>query len=432
MKRISRLRVKIVLSIVSVLAVILAIILVLLNVVLIEREIDETMEFLQGMANNGGAPQHSAPSRMMRLFRTMPAPVSDMPSADDDDDDNDFPVRLGIIGLRNSFAVRLDETNQIAAVIHRHPIPYTTREINGIIDKILLEHDEQGLMQGLLYYIKRLPHGERLICIASMQSDMQVSRVLIAYSVVVFVFALIIAFGFSWVLSGFIVRPVKEAFLKQKTFISNAGHELKTPIAVIGANLDVLLSDHADNKWLQYIKTENERMGQLVKGLLFLARTDADRLPMALCPFDFSLAVENSVLPFESIAFEQGKTLDIAVPPGFTCVGDEHQIKQVIMILVDNAIKNSVRGGVIRVSASADGKKLVVKVYNDGRGIPKEDFERIFERFYRGDESRARDTGGYGLGLPIARTIVQAHGGTISVASAYGSWAEFTVTLPRR
>lgn len=434
MNRIANLRARIIVSILSVLALVFALAIIFLNASIFYREVKDAQRFLQTMARNEGYAKLTSPMRLHRLFRKFPKDVDVKPALEAEKDseiDNVFPIRLEIVGFRTSFSVKLSADNQILDVIHLRPLAYTDAEIKNIVKKVLARKSKQGLVMGMLYYIEEHDDGQRMLCIVNMQSDIKVLQMLIMYSVICYLLALIVAFAFAWFLSGFIVRPINEAFKKQKDFISDAGHELKTPIAVIGANVDVLMADHGDNKWLQYIKAENKRMGLLVKDLLYLARTDVDRAHYEFCPFDFSSAITNSVLPFESLVFEQGKKLELEVEPDLMCVGSEQQIKQVAMILVDNAIKNSDKGAVIRVRVFAEGRKLFLKVYDTGHGIKKEDFERIFERFYRTDESRARETGGYGLGLPIARTIVLAHGGSISVASKYGAWAEFTVTLSR-
>ena len=153
---------------------------------------------------------------------------------------------------------------------------------------------------------------------------------------------------------------------------------------------------------------------------------------MSFFDFNFSNAVENSVLPFEVVAFESQKTLELDVQKGIICNGDEKSLKQIFIILVDNAIKNSEEGAKIRVTATSDDKKIVLKVYNTGSGIPKDELEKIFLRFYRSDSSRVRKTGGYGLGLAIARTIAEDHGGTLTATSEVGHWAEFTLTIPKK
>ena len=138
------------------------------------------------------------------------------------------------------------------------------------------------------------------------------------------------------------------------------------------------------------------------------------------------------MLPFEVIAFESQKTLSLNIQKGIICNGDEKSLKQIFVILVDNAIKNSETNDKISVTASADEKKILFKVHNTGAGIPKEELEKIFLRFYRSDYSRARKTGGYGLGLAIAKSIAEDHGGTLYASSEVGKWAEFTLVLPKK
>ncbi|MBQ2481928.1 MAG: GHKL domain-containing protein, partial [Treponema sp.] len=234
-----------------------------------------------------------------------------------------------------------------------------------------------------------------------------------------------------WNFSRIAVEPVEEAFLRQRNFIADASHELKTPIAVIGANIDVVEQELPGNKWLGYIKTENSRMAELVKNLLYLAKNDADRNNLCMMKFDFANAVEGAALPFESVAMEQGKSMDISVPEEpLWVMGDESHIKQVAVILIDNAIKNSDAGAVIKISVRAEGKKGFLTVYNTGRGIAEKDIPQIFNRFYRADSSRARSTGGYGLGLTIAKSIADSHRGKITVKSEEGKYAEFTFMMP--
>ena len=242
--------------------------------------------------------------------------------------------------------------------------------------------------------------------------------------------SIILFFGLAAALSFWLVKPVKSTFDKQKLFISNASHELKTPIAVISANADVLESEIGENKWLSYIKDDSRRMGELVNELLALARLD-DRTDTSGVKTGFSLsdAVLQTALPFESRMFEMGKEYEVDVQPDIEYIGDESQIKHIVSILIDNAVKYSDENGKIKISLSMRQNKRILEVFNTGQGIPADKLEKIFERFYREDEARSSSSGGYGLGLSIAYEIVARHGGRIFARSEYGKWAMFTVVL---
>ena len=253
----------------------------------------------------------------------------------------------------------------------------------------------------------------------------------VVFSMLIFLLSLGALFVLSWYISKFEINTIEEAFSRQKQFVSDVSHELKTPIAVIGTNISVLEQQIPKNKWLNYIKTENERMSVMVRDMLYLTRDDAGALDYDMKPFDLSDMVGCAVLPFESLAFEQKKKLCLNLPSlPVTVIGDENRLKQAVIILTDNAMKNSEENAVIRITAGISGQKAFVKVYNTGHGVAPEEKEKIFNRFYRSDASRTRDTGGCGLGLSIAQAVVQRHGGKITVESEVGKYAEFTITIP--
>ncbi|MBQ4379169.1 MAG: HAMP domain-containing histidine kinase [Treponema sp.] len=338
--------------------------------------------------------------------------------------------------MRNYFSVRTGGDGKVLELIQDFPINYTSEEIQTFVDEVLNVYHTTGkkcdMYSGAMFYILDLSPFEKLICVLNRNSELKTLGKFYIYSVLLYILSIIVSVLISLPISKFMVKPAKDAFIKQKQFIADASHELKTPIAVIGANIDVLESEIKGNKWLEYIKTENRRMGELVKDLLYLAKNDAGRNELHFFDFDFSNAVENSILPFEVLAFESQKTLELNVQKGIICNGDEKSLKQIFIILVDNALKNSEEGAKITVTANGDDKRIVFKVHNTGAGIPKEELEKIFLRFYRSDYSRARKTGGYGLGLAIARTIAEDHGGTLTANSEVGQWAEFTLVIPRK
>ncbi|GGJ16345.1 histidine kinase [Paenibacillus hunanensis] len=230
------------------------------------------------------------------------------------------------------------------------------------------------------------------------------------------------------------IQPVQEAFDKQKQFIADASHELKTPLAVINTNTDVLLANPDDTirqqaKWLHYIKGETERMARLTGDLLYLTEMEQARTTVVHIPFDLSETVETIILTMEAVIFEKNLSLHYDITPQLMVEGSRQQMYQVTMILLDNAIKYCNPGGSITVKLHRQGNQTVLAVTNTGDGIASEHLTRIFDRFYRTDTSRARQLGGHGLGLAIAKSIVEQHRGRIEATSTVGESTTFTVYL---
>ncbi|MDQ0872296.1 two-component system sensor histidine kinase CiaH [Paenibacillus sp. V4I3] len=231
------------------------------------------------------------------------------------------------------------------------------------------------------------------------------------------------------------IAPVREAFNKQKQFIADASHELKTPLAVINTNADVLLSNsedtiHNQSKWLHHIKSETERMKTLTNDLLYLTEMDDSRARMIFTNFNVSESVESVILTMEAVMFEKNISLNYEIEPNLPLHGNSEQIKQVVMILLDNAIKYTNPKGSISLTLKKRHNDIMLKVTNTGEGIPLEHLERIFDRFFRADSSRSRKYGGYGLGLAIAKSIVEQHKGKIYAKSVLNETTSFYVQFP--
>ncbi|MDQ0891820.1 two-component system sensor histidine kinase CiaH [Paenibacillus sp. V4I9] len=231
------------------------------------------------------------------------------------------------------------------------------------------------------------------------------------------------------------IAPVREAFNKQKQFIADASHELKTPLAVINTNADVLLSNsedtiHNQSKWLHHIKSETERMKTLTNDLLYLTEMDDSRARMIFTNFNVSESVESVILTMEAVMFEKNISLNYEIEPNLPLHGNSEQIKQVVMILLDNAIKYTNPKGSISLTLKKRHNDIMLKVTNTGEGIPLEHLERIFDRFFRADSSRSRKHGGYGLGLAIAKSIVEQHKGKIYAKSVLNETTSFYVQFP--
>ena len=241
---------------------------------------------------------------------------------------------------------------------------------------------------------------------------------------------LMLAAAGGWWLAGKSLRPVRLAFARQHAFVSDASHELRTPLAVIRANAEFLQQEQPGNAEVKDIVGETDRLSGLVDSLLAVARDD-DSVRALHMPVDLSEVVTSAVVSLQPLASEHGLELTDAVPQTLLVSGDRDQLRQVLVILVDNAVRYTPAGGRIHVQARPDGSSALLTVHDTGIGIPAAALERVFERFYRGDDARNRQSGGVGLGLAIARELVTRHGGKISVTSTEGAGSTFTIRLPR-
>ena len=254
-------------------------------------------------------------------------------------------------------------------------------------------------------------------------------RTSLKVAIIIFVLGEIICYLISLILSKRLVKPALDSFNKQKQFIADASHELKTPLSVIMASAEALEKDK-DDKWLNNIKSESERMNKLITGLLDLAKLDHN-VTRELETVNLSKLIEVSVLTLESLIYEKNIKLDYNIQDEiyFKCNSDE--IKQVVTILLDNAIKHSIKDGKIIINLNMVSDKINLEVKNKGLPIPKGEEEKIFERFYRCDKSRNRNDNRYGLGLAIAKEIVNGHGGIIK-ASSTNTYTTFLVNFKLR
>ncbi len=287
-----------------------------------------------------------------------------------------------------------------------------------------------------LSYMKDItPRGIRL-SFRDITPDINLMNSLVRRLVIVGVCAAAAFFLISLFLARWAVRPVEKSWAQQRQFVADASHELKSPLAVIRANCDMIMAHgestvHDQMKWLGYIKAESERLSQLASDLLFLAKSDArDDVPV-FEKVNLSDIAWGSVLPFESVAFEMKKSIESSIAADIFVKGDAGMLHQLIVILLDNACKHSSEGSVITANLSATQDRVKFTVHNTGEPIPPEHQERLFERFYRIDKARSRADGGVGLGLAIAKRITEDHGGKIALVSNIADGTVFTVTLPR-
>ena len=319
------------------------------------------------------------------------------------------------------YTVKYNTSNKVTEVINHTDNNVSEEKIIQIAENILeSSNTKQGRRIGNLYldqysYAFQAPNTLTIVDNTSAKAKLES---LLKTSILIFVLIEIIIIILTVEITRWIIKPVIESFNRQKQFVADASHELKTPIAVIMANAEALEKEPEEKKWLNNIKSEADRMNELVTSLLDLAKLEEGKEVQQ--EENLSKIVEMSVLTFESLMYENKIELEYDIQKDINIKCNSSQIKQLVAILIDNAIKHSETNGKISIALKKQKNDTVLTVSNRGKEIPKEIREKIFERFYREDESRNRDTNRYGLGLAIAKNIVENHNGKISVESEKG------------
>ncbi len=350
-------------------------------------------------------------------------------------------------GYMPSVAYQLDDAGTILKTVDRDlSIDETTAET--LISKVFASSGrwvpkDDGSRQlygydkqySLRYLACQGKDGFRYIVFTDVSYEHDNARSFILIALGIFIGAVLLFLVLSHFLAIWALTPAEKAWEQQNRFVADASHELKTPLTVILANLDIL-SSHKDStireqqQWIRNTREEAERMRDLIQDLLFLAKSDANALPVLTGEIDLTECAEDRALNFEALAFENNVTLDTEITKDLKVNGSEGQLKQLLTILLDNAVKYAGPKGHVVIKVFRKQDKAVISVNNTGDPIPAEDIPHIFERFYRADKSRARADGGYGLGLSIAENIVKQHSGNITCTSSREEGTTFRVELP--
>lgn len=300
-----------------------------------------------------------------------------------------------------------------------------------IVQAALEREDDSGVLGDYsLRYLRRIGVVSVRIAFTDCTMEQATMRSLLLRSGLVALAALAVLAGLSYCLAGLVVGPVKQAWQEQKQFVSDASHELKTPLTVILSSSELAAEEQDVQRTKQYVEgihAESLRMKALVEDMLTLARTESGTRPETEA-VDLSDTVLESVLAFEPVAFESGRELVYDIQPELTVMGSGVQLRRLTDILLDNAVKYAAEGTPVRLLLRQEGRCAALRVENRGETIPAEKLQHIFDRFYRADESRSGGEG-FGLGLAIAQSIAQSHGGSIGCASEEGV-TRFIVTLP--
>lgn len=339
------------------------------------------------------------------------------PDAKPKDDEKSLDENVKFMD-RVIYTVLIDDEDNIKDIINHSNNEIESSKITSVAEKILTSDNIEEKFIGNLYfedYSYSYVKGNSLTILdnssikKSLLSSLKVSVAILAVSEI---FVLLIC----KLITSWIIKPVKESFEKQKRFIADASHELKTPLSVIVASSELLEKNKDETKWIKNIKRECSRMNLLITDLLELASSENVR-DEVLEIGNISKIVELTTLTFEGRAFEKGIKIKTSIKPDIMLKCDEKGIKQLVEILLDNAVSHSKNKDDVEISLDEKGSFVSLIVKNYGDKIPRGEEDKIFERFYRVDKSRNRDENRYGLGLSIAKNIVNKHNAKISASS---------------
>lgn len=326
------------------------------------------------------------------------------------------------------FAVLMDEQGKVLNVDARKMYSITQEQAVEIAQTIRSFGKSEGYYLEGKYLVQWVENGV-LYVFLDCYNELESFRSFRTASITIGVLGLIVVFLILVLVSKRAIRPMVESYEKQKRFITDASHEIKTPLTILDANTEVMEMIYGENEWTQSNRNQVKRLAELTRKLVLLSRMEEGGAPMEMEEFSLSDALEEAVEPFRSVVQTQNKKLDLQIEPGITMVGNEAAIRQMISLLMDNAAKYALEQSAISLSLSKKGKHSVIRMSNQAEGLKPGRYDVLFERFYRPDSSRSTQTGGYGIGLSVVRSIVAAHKGKISAISEDGTALCFVIEL---
>ena len=327
-----------------------------------------------------------------------------------------FDTRFFTVTLTDDGTIEQIDTGKIAAV--------TTQDASDYASFLYKNVKSHGFVSCYRYQTVTLDNSENITYIfVNCERELNTFHAFLLASVGISLAGLLVVFLLVVFFSKIVLRPVAESYEKQKRFITDASHEIKTPLTIIDANME------GENQWTKSTRKQIARLTSLTEKLVFLSRMDEETTTLDMQIFAISDAVIDTAEPFIGLAASRGKTLTCDIAPDLTYYGNEGSIRQLISLLLDNAVKYSTDDGQIRLSFHNAGRNLILQVWNTTDSIPVGRHDELFERFYRADKSRNQKTGGFGIGLSVVYAIANAHKGKITARSDDGNSLLFTITL---
>jgi signal transduction histidine kinase len=339
-----------------------------------------------------------------------------------------YDTRFFTVVLKDDGSTVSVDTGKIAAV--------TTSQAVDMARALLEKNNDKtvGFTDGYRYRIVSIDgtnnETNTMYIFLNCERELNSFRNSLVSSISVSLIGMLLVFVLVVFFSKLLVKPVAESYDKQKRFITDASHELKTPLTIIDANTEVLEMETGENEWTKSIHNQVNRLSSLTKQMVFLSRMDeGGSASLTMLDFSLSDAVEETADSFKAVASSSNKQLICNITPDITMYGDETSIRQLVALLLDNAIKYSSEDGKIILTLKLSGRNKLLTVWNSSDNISVGKQDILFERFYRADSSRSSKAGGSGIGLSVAKAIVTAHKGKITAKSDDGNSIIFSITL---
>lgn len=408
-----KMRLRMILSSMLAFFAVITLIAVLVNVadyIVMTNRVDQTLDYILSYEERiPNVPEQEGPPP------AGPGPFMEIPDVEANYMTRFFVVRFDLSG-NPIFA----STDYVAAVDKEAAVEYA--------QEALSKGDERGYISDYRYVVQS--NGVTTVVIfLNASKEIQYMRTLGSLSLFVSGVSILLVFALVVLFSGKAIKPIADNIKTQKQFITNASHELKTPITSISTSIDVLSIEHGDDEWTENIKSQVGRMSKLVGELVTLSRLDEDIPVPNKEKFSLSNAAWETVEVYEPHAKAEGKNFQVSIEDDVYMTGDKAAIQRMLSVLIDNAIKYSDENGDIKVSVCKTRLKNVIAVYNTCDYDVPPDTDRLFDRFYRPDESRSTSTGGNGIGMAIAKAVVEAHGGTITAHCPSGKSMDIRVLI---
>lgn len=326
------------------------------------------------------------------------------------------------------FTAILEQDQNIKVTNMDKVLNMTEEQAVGYVRDVIEEGKSKGTMDHYKYKVIEKDYG-RLIVFVDCMRDFEMSQAFLVNSITISLIGVTAVFFLVLIFSNKAIAPVVESYEKQKQFITDASHELKTPLAIISTNTEVLEMDYGESEWTKSIRNQVGRLSELVSSLVTLTRMDEERWQINAIDFSLSDAILEAAEPFKFLCQSVNKELVLDVDKNLSYFGNEESIRQLVAILLENAAKYAIEGSKISLSLRKQGKKYSLEVCNAAEGLEKGKMDVYFERFYRADSSRNSQTGGHGIGLSIAKAIVKKHKGKISAQSPDGKHLIITALI---